>query len=193
MNNISTNTIIQFLSNYAPISKDLEQIIIEHSGIRTISKNEDIIREGQIAQECLFVLKGCIKKYYLIDGEEKISNFYTEGQVVTPNSYTDKKPSKYFLTALEDTIALSGDPENEQKAIKQYPELGEFIGKVTEKLMVNISDELDNRVNHSPEERYLMLSKERPDILQRVPQYQIASYLGIKPESLSRIRKRLKS
>jgi len=94
---------------------------------------------------------------------------------------------------LEDTIALCGDPETEQSAIRKHPELAEFIGKVTEKLMVNMSDEFDNWVNHTPEERYLLLSKERPDILQRVPQYQIASYLGIKPESLSRIRKRLKS
>ncbi len=181
------------LSDFVPISKDMEEIIIKHLEFKTISKQENVIREGQIAQECLFILKGCIKKYYLVDGEERITNFYTEGQVVTPNSYTNKKPSKYFLTALEETIALVGDPDTEQEALKKYPQLASVTGIITEKLMVKLSDEFDNRINHSPEERYLQLIKERPDILQRVPQYQIASYLGIKPESLSRIRKRLKS
>lgn len=189
----SNTTILEFLSKYAPISKELAEIIIEHSGIKKIEKDQNIVREGQVANECLFILKGCIKKYYLIDGEEKITSFYTEGQVLTPNSYTNKKPSKYFLTTLEETIALCGNPETEQEAMSKYPELAEFIGKVTEKLMVNMSDDFDNWVNNSPEERYLLLSEKRPDLLQRVPQYQIASYIGIKPESLSRIRKRLNS
>jgi len=77
LDNLSTNDIIKFLSNHAPISKELEQIIIEHSGIKNISQNEYIVKEGQIAQECLFILKGCIKKFYLIEGEEKITSFYT--------------------------------------------------------------------------------------------------------------------
>jgi len=57
--------------------------------------------------------------------------------------------------------------------------------------MVNTNNEFDNWVNHTPEERYLQILKNRPDLIQRVPQYDIANYLGIRPESLSRIRKRL--
>ncbi len=182
---------IEFLSEYAPISKKLEGVILKYSGIKTLTKESIVLREGQIANECFFILKGCAKKYFLIDGEEKITGFYTEGQVVTPASYTNREPSKYFISTLEETIALFGNPKSEKLAMEKYPELTEFINTITQKLMVNMSDEFDNWVSNSPEDRYLLLVKNRPDIIQRVPQYQIASYLGIKPESLSRIRKRL--
>jgi len=184
-------TIINFLSDYAPISKKLEEIILKNSRIKTITKESIILREGQMANECFFILKGCIKKYFLIDGEKKITGFYTEGQVVTPASYTNREPSKCFISTSEETIVLFGNPESEKEAMQKHPELTEFINTITQKLMVNVSDEFDNWVNNSPENRYLLLIKNRPDIIQRFPQYQIASYLGIKPESLSRIRKRL--
>lgn len=191
LDNLHRKIIIEFLSKYAPISKELEEIILEHSGIKTLSKGEVILQEGQVSKECFFILKGCVKKFHLIDGQEKITAFYTEGQVVTPNSYTDGKPSKYFLKTMEETIALFGNPDSEKEAMSLYPELASFIGLVTEKLIVDITDEFDTWVNHTPEERYILLNQERPDLIQRVPQYQIASYIGIKPESLSRIRKRL--
>jgi len=191
LTNKENKDIIEFLSKYAPISEELEEIILKHSGIRTIKKGITILREGQFSKECLFILKGCVKKFHLIDGEEKVTGFYTEGQIVTPNSYTNKKPSKYFLATLEETIALCGNPETEKEALNLYPELARFIGLITEKLIVDMTDEFDNWVNHTPEERYLLLNKERPNLIQRVPQYLIASYIGIKPESLSRIRKRL--
>jgi len=183
--------IMEFLSEYASISKKLEEVILKYSGIKTLTKESIVLREGQIADECFFILKGCVKKYFLIDGEEKITGFYTEGQVVTPASYTNREPSKYIISTLEETIALFGNPKSEKEAMEKHPELTEFINTITQKLMVNISDEFDNWVSNSPEDRYLLLVKNRPDIIQRVPQYQIANYLGIKPESLSRIRKRL--
>ena len=183
--------IIHFLSKYAPINKDLEEVILKHSGIKRLKKGTTVLREGQLSSHCFFILKGCMKKYFLIDGEEKITGFYTEGQVVTPNSYSNQKPSKYFISTLENTIALFGNAETEQEAINKYPDLTKFIGVVTEKIMVQMSDEFDNWVSNSPEERYLLLLENRPELINRIPQYQIANYLGIKPESLSRIRKRL--
>ncbi|MCP9237531.1 Crp/Fnr family transcriptional regulator [Lewinella sp. JB7] len=183
--------VVAFLSRFASISKELEEIILEHSGIKAIKKRTVVLQEGKIANECFFILQGCVKKYYLIDGEEKITNFYTEGQIITPASYTNREPSKYFLATVEETIALFGNPDTEKEATRKHPELESFIRVMTEKLMVDIADEFDNWVSHSAEDRYLWLLENRPDLVQRVPQYQIANYLGIKPESLSRIRKRL--
>jgi len=145
---------IEFLSEFVDISKELEEVILKHSGIKTLKKGQVFLREGQISNECFFILKGCAKKYYLKDGEEKITGFYTEGQVVTPSSYTNREPSKYFLSTLEETIALFGDPETEKKAKKNNPELTSFIGSITEKIIVNRSDEFDSWVSHSPEDRY---------------------------------------
>lgn len=174
-----------------PISKEVENMILAHSGIKNIKKGTLLLEEGAISNECYFVIKGCVKKYYMIDGDEKITGFYTEGQIVTPNSYTHREPSKYYLSTMEDTIVSFGDPDSESDLYEKYPELESVTRILVEKLMTNISDEFDNWVSNTPEDRYLQLLKQRPDLVQRIPQYQLANYLGIKPQSLSRIRKRL--
>jgi len=183
--------IIAFLSKYVSISNELKHAILKHSKIKQITKNRIILKEGQIANECFFVLKGCMKKYFLKDGEEKITAFYTEGHVITPSSYVDKIPSKYYISALENTIVLYGNPESEEEIYKDHPQLESLTRILTEKLMVNKDDEFDYWVSNNPEERYLLLLKNRPELIQQVPQYQLANYLGIQAESLSRIRKRL--
>lgn len=188
---MNNTIIIDFLSKHITISKKLEQLIIEYSQIKSLKKETIIVREGQMAKECFFILKGCMKKYYLLDGEEKITKFYTEGEVITPSSYTNKEPSKYYISTVENTIVSFGNPESENEIYKNHPELESLTRKLGEIFLVNTSNEFDNWVNHNPEERYLHLLKNRPDLLQRIPQYDIANYLGIRPESLSRIRKRL--
>lgn len=183
--------IIELLSQHIHISDDMAKLIIEHSQIKSLKKNTIILKEGQVANECFFILKGCMKKYYLIDGEEKITKFYTEGEIISPASYTNKEPSKYYISTVENTIVTFGNPEDENEIYKKHPSLESLTRKIGEIFMVKSTNEFDNFVNHSPEERYLQLIKDRPDLVQRVPQYDIANYLGIRPESLSRIRKRL--
>lgn len=183
--------LLDYLKSVLPISEELEKIIIEHSLFKQFKKGTVLLKEGQISNECYFVLKGCIKRYYILDGVEKITGFFTEGQVITPTSYTDRKPSKYFLSCLENTMASVTDPETEAELYANYPELVSMSKDMGEKLMVSVSNEFDEWVCFSPEERYLLLLKNRPQLVQRVPQYQLANYIGIKPQSLSRIRKRL--
>lgn len=191
MENSSDPNIIEFLSQYTPISNDLEKVILAYSKIKSLKKNMIVLKKGQIARECFFILKGCMKKYYLIDGEERITGFYTEGQVITPSSYTTKAPSKYYIATIENTIVSYGNPDSESDIYKNHPKLESLTRILAEKLIVNKSEEMVDWMNHNPEERYQLLIKNRPDLIQRVPQYQIANYLGIRPESLSRIRKRL--
>jgi len=132
-----------------------------------------------------------MKRYYLINGEEKITEFYTEGQIVTPASYSDRLPSKYYISSIENTIASFGNPDSEIVIYKKHPELESITRVLVEKLIVNKSNEFDDWVSNNPEDRYLQLIKMRPELIQRIPQYQLANYLGIKPQSLSRIRKRI--
>lgn len=185
------NELIDFLKQQIPISEELEKIIIEHSIFKQFKKKTILLREGDISNECYFVLKGCIKRYYIHDGEEKITGFFTEGQVISPTSYTDRLPSKYYLSCIEDTIASVTDPETEAELNKKYPLLVTMAKDMGEKLMVAVSNEFDDWVRFDPEERYLLIQKNRPELIQRIPQYQLANYIGIKPPSLSRIRKRL--
>jgi CRP-like cAMP-binding protein len=183
--------IIKYLKEYVPITEEEEKIILENSVFKQVKKGTVLLKEGQIANECYFVLKGCIKRYYIVDGEEKITGFFTEGHVVTPASYTDKLPSKYYLSCLEKTIVSYGNEKTEKDAYEKYPQLESITRVVVGKILVNASNEFDDWVCANPEERYLQLIKSRPELVQRVAQYQLANYLGIKPQSLSRIRKRL--
>ncbi len=183
--------IIALLSKHIRISDEMATLITEYSQIKSLPRETTILREGQRATECFFILQGCMKKYYLQDGEDKITKFYTEGEVITPASYTNQEPSKYYISTIEETIVSFGDPNSENEIYKTHPKLESLTRKLGEIFMVKTNNEFDNWVSHNPEDRYLNLVKNRPDLIQRIPQYDIANYLGIRPESLSRIRKRL--
>jgi CRP-like cAMP-binding protein len=92
---------------------------------------------------------------------------------------------------LEDTVAVVGTPDQEEKMLSEYPQLKSVCLAMTEIMAEKLQENLARYRTTTPEERYRDLIEKRPDLLQRIPQYLIASYLGVKPESLSRIRKRL--
>ena len=160
--------------------------------LKTFPKGTFLVREGQVAVDSYFVMEGCIRQYSIVDGEEKTTNFFTEGQPVTAYEGTYKrKASKFYLSCLEDTIVTIGSPEDEAAFFQKFPRLEPASRMAVEEELGKSQGMLSSYILSSPEERYLNLLKTRPDLLDRVPQYQLASYLGITPESLSRIRKRI--
>ncbi|MEN1784733.1 MAG: Crp/Fnr family transcriptional regulator [Bacteroidota bacterium] len=159
--------------------------------IQNYSKNYILPQQGAIAQHCFLVLKGCVKRYYLDNGVERIVDFYTENDPITPVSYVDKKPSQYFLSCVEPCIISKGTEESTQRFLERFPKFVPIFVQIGDRLAAKQQLQLDDFKNLAPEERYQKLLEERPNLVNRVPQYMIASYLGIQPESLSRIRKRL--
>ena len=185
------NNIVSFLSKYITLTEEEIRIIEAHSLIREYPKGTLLLRAGQYAKECFLVFRGCVRKYYLVDGEEKTTEFFTENQPITPASYVKKAPSEYYLSCLEDCILSTGTPEKTQQFAEKYPRFASLIGTISNDLLADQQLSFDDFKNLSPEKRYLKFVEERPDLVYRVPQYHLASYLGIKPQSLSRIRKRL--
>ena len=185
------NEIIKYLSRYIEVTKELEAAIEESVFVRRYTKGTLLLKEGSYSNECYFIFKGCVRCYYLKNGEEKTTEFYTEDQVISPSGYGQKTASEFYLECIEDTIAGVGTPELEKHMYQQFPQLESLNRALGEAIMAKNQDAFAEFKMSSPEERYEHLLKTRPDLIQRVPQYQIASYLGIKPESLSRIRKRL--
>lgn len=168
------------------------QAISQRIPVRTYPRGTVLLREGEIAREAYFVIKGCVRAYYLVDGEERSSDFFTEDQSAAAlDSYNRQIPSTHFLDCIEDCTLSVLTYTNEQQLIREFPGFGAICQQSMQTNYGRHQERLSAFVTMSPEERYQHLLRDRPDLLHRVPQYQLASYLGIQPESLSRIRKRL--
>ncbi|MEM7371978.1 MAG: Crp/Fnr family transcriptional regulator [Bacteroidota bacterium] len=183
--------LFQYLSKYITLTEEEANELISMDLIRAIPKGSILLREGERSIRSYFVLKGCLRSYYLIDGEEKTTAFYTENQGVTPQCVTTQEPSAYFLVCVEDCVLATSTSDMEAPFFEKFPRFESLCRVLGEKMLTNQQMSFDAYMNSTPEQRYLLLLENRPDLIQRVPQYQLASYLGIKPESLSRIRKRL--
>jgi len=186
--------IIKYISQFMPVSEAQAEAIVKNMKFRSFKKGTVLLKEGQVLKMCYFVLKGCIRQYFLVDGEEKTTNFFTEGQPVTATAYEGtfkQKPSKFYLACIEDTMVSLSSPEDELAFFEKFPNLKPARLLATEEELGKSQDSLSSYILGSPEEHYLNLLKTRPELLDRVPQYQLASYLGVTPESLSRIRKRI--
>lgn len=183
--------LFDFLSKYIALSPDEASELIKMNLIKEYSKGEFLLREGEISKRSYMVLQGCIRDYYIIDGEVCITAFYTENDSISPNCVATGEPSEYYLDCLEDSILLVSTTDMEQSFYKKFPKFEQLCRVLSTKLLAKNRQSFDRYKNSSPEQRYLFLVDHRPELLQRVPQYQLASYLGIKPESLSRIRRRV--
>ena len=105
--------LFDFISKYVVLSKEEKNAIFELNLFRSIKKGTVLLKEGQRSNVGYFVLKGCLRTFYVIDGEEKTTAFYTEMQGVTPHCVTTQKPSKYYISAVEDSIITVGTSEME--------------------------------------------------------------------------------
>ncbi|WP_052599825.1 Crp/Fnr family transcriptional regulator [Aureispira sp. CCB-QB1] len=186
--------IIEYMAQFEFFTTTEMEEIAAQLHIEAFPKGTLLLKEGEIADKCFFVLEGCIRQYYLVDGEEKTTAFYTEKQAaVSFTSYAEQSPSTHYLVCVEDCILLVGNPTQEQAMYQQHPKLEAFIRLLLEQGFGKTQEQFANFISSSPEKRYCDLLKNQPDLLHRVPQHQIASYLGVTPESLSRIRKRVAS
>lgn len=155
-------------------------------------KGTMLLSEGQIATKSFHIIKGCVRKFHLKDGEEKTTDFYIDqDSIATRPSGKNPIKSKYNLECLEETTAKVVTFKQEEILYKEFPRFQAMCRISTELQLEEYQEKLSKFISSSPTERYLNLMKTRPELLGRVPQYQLASFLGIKPESLSRIRKRI--
>ena len=185
------NILFDFISKYISLTEEEKDVILSLDLFRSVKKGETLLKEGQNSKDSYFVLKGCIRTYYIIDGEEKTTAFYTEMDALTPHCVVNKTPSDYFISCVEDSIITVSNSDMEAEINSKFPKFDIMCRMLSEELLAKQRIDFDEFKTSSPEQRYLNLLQTRPDLIQRVPQHQLASFLGIKPQSLSRLRARI--
>lgn len=192
----NTNTVKKEIkkcfADVGALSKEEIDDAMQLISIESFDRDALIVQEGEVSAKSYSVVSGCIRQYYLVDGEEKTTFFYTEGDsIFTTNNGSEKTPSKFFLSCVEPTILSIITFEDQKKLYEQFPMLETLSRTSLQEELAHYQELLANYITTTPEKRYLNLLRQRPELLNRVPQYQLASYLGVAPESLSRIRKRI--
>jgi CRP-like cAMP-binding protein len=183
--------LFNFLSKYVTLTEEEKNAIVSLDIFHSVKKGTILLKEGQKSKESYFVLKGCIRTYYEIDAEEKTTAFYTEMEALTPPCVISQTPSEYYVSCTEDCILLISNSDMEAEVNAKFPKFESLCKKLSEELLAKERMDFDEFKTSSPEQRYLNLLEKRPDLIQRVPQHQLASYLGIQPQSLSRLRARI--
>lgn len=183
--------LFDFISKYITLTEDEKKVLVSLDLFRSVKKGTILLKEGQKSKESYFVLKGCIRTYYILDSEEKTTAFYTEMEALTPPCVINKTASDYYVSCSEDCILLVSNSDMEVEVNAKFPKFELMCRMLTEELLAKERIDFDEFKTSSPEQRYLNLLESRPDLIQRVPQHQLASYLGMKPQSLSRLRARI--
>lgn len=185
------NLLFEFISKYITLTEEEKNALIELNLFHSVKKGTILLNEGQKSKDGYFVLKGCIRKYYIIDGEEKTTAFFTEMEGLTPHCAIHNSPSEYYISCVEDCFLAVSNNEMSIEVNNKFPKFEIMCKLLSEELLAKQQINFDEFKTSSPEQRYLNLIQKRPDLIQRVPQHQLASYLGIKPQSLSRLRARI--
>lgn len=161
--------------------------------LKKVSKHEMLLQEGEVCRNTFFVEKGLLRMYSIDkNGKEHVIQFAPENWLIGDRSslYFNEK-SRYYIEAVEDSEVLFLQPDFFSKLLEEFPNSIEKNDLIIQKHVKSLQDRINSLLGETAEERYLKFIKMYPDLLLRVPQWMIASYLGITPESLSRVRKEL--
>ena len=180
------------INSYYKISEEDLDFTLSFYKKKVIPKGEYLFKAGQYVNQWFYIVTGCVCYYMLKDGKQKVMEFFTDDEFVTDlYSFVRDTPTVCYLVAMEETIIFTLDKESVHKIFDHSHDLERF-GRLS---MQDTVLKTFSRVTHlntmTNEQRYLRLLNKRPTLFQKVPQYLIASYLGLTPVGLSKIRKRL--
>ena len=175
------------------LDKEAEESITTSFKELEIKKGDYFLKEGEPNLLLGFIVNGLVRIYITKkEDEQSCIDFSKEGEFITVyESFLQKGISTQSIQAIEDTTLLVINNNDLQNLYQNIPN-GDKLGRIViEKRFIELAKQLYSIYLHNSEQRYLHFVKTYPDLLQRIPQYYIASFVGVKPQSLSRIRKRL--
>ncbi len=181
----------RFISKYVNLSAAELDDIANKFKSKVVGKNNYLLRQGDTCKDLVFVQKGCLRLYYLKDDIEVSVWFaFQQSSAIEIYSFISENPSNYFLQAIEDSEVLYL-PKTELNKLYQYqPKMQEMMRNFWEDVILNLINRFTALQKDSAEKRYLDLLN-KPAYLETIPQKYLASFIGVTPTSLSRIRKQI--
>ena len=183
--------LILHLRESITLTNDEEDIIIKSFKLKRLKKKQILLFAGDVSSHMRFISEGCLRSYYMDEeAREHIIQFGIENWWINDlYSYLNKSPAREFIQALENSVVLQIHRDTLNALFDQVPTMERFFRFKFEKAYVALQGRTINTMSKSGEERYLEFRSKYRHLEQRIPQYMVASYLGITPEHLSTIRK----
>ena len=190
---MNVEPLIKYFSSYMPLSEEeittLESLFVQ----RNIKRRQFILHEGDVCKLNTFVVEGCFRMY-LVDknGKEHNLQFAVENWWIGDiGSFHSGEPSRLYIEALENSIVLQIKKDDQLKLFIEHPKFNRIFRVFTENALVSYQKRILQNISSTAEERYLDFVEQYPFFFNRISNVQIASFLGVTPEFLSTIRKKL--
>ena len=185
--------IIDYISNYIHLEDSEIETFKSLTGYKKLRKRQFLVEQGEVCRYENFVINGCLRCYYVDrEGDEHIIQFAVESWWIADlQSFLTQSPAQFNVDAIEPSELIQIEYQNLQQLYREIPKFERFFRLIIQNAFVASQRRIIASFSRDAESRYLEFKQRYPDIEQRVPQYMIASYLGITPEFLSKIRKRL--
>ena len=176
-----------------PLTEAEEELIKSYLTTKKLRKKQYLLQEGDICKTIAFVEKGALREYTLDEnGNEHIVQFALEGWIISDlYSFLTGEPATYNIDALEDSELVLITKSSYEELLKKVPKYETYTRLNITGAYIAMQKRLTSTISASSEERYSAFNSIYPDIVQRVPQHMIASYMGLTPETLSRIRRKI--
>ncbi|HQV06593.1 MAG TPA: Crp/Fnr family transcriptional regulator [Chitinophagaceae bacterium] len=183
--------LIQSINQFISLTKAEEKEVIAKFNTETFSKNEFILKHGQYCSKIYFINKGKLRIFYLDDkGDEVTCFFANENEFISSySSFLTHTPSKENLQAIQDCELLSITKTQMEQLSVDVPKIHQFRRMIAENLFIAMERRVAMLQSQSAQEAYENILKENPELILNIPQQYLASFLGITPQHLSRIRK----
>ncbi|HYF30323.1 MAG TPA: Crp/Fnr family transcriptional regulator [Chitinophagaceae bacterium] len=187
------NKLLSYITRYIQLTDDETAFLVSLLKVKQLRRRQYLLQAGDINKYECFVNSGCLRAY-LIDekGQEHVTQFAIEEWWISDmHSYLTQTPSAYHIDALEDSELVVIDRPNYELLLERIPKFEKMFRIILQNAFIAQQQRIVQNISLPAHERYLSFVQKYPKFEQRLPQHQIASYLGITPESLSRIRKQL--
>jgi CRP-like cAMP-binding protein len=190
---MNNKPLLDYIKKYINLTLEEEILLLSKINIRTYLKNQYIVQQGDVCKSINFIITGCTKTFYIdTEGQEHIVMFSIEDWWTSDlGSFITQKPADFNVQCIENTQLIQFSLENLEELYTEIPKFERFFRKIVERAYVASQKRIIRNFSLDAKERYKIFKTTYPTIDQRVPQYMIASYIGITKEFLSKIKSQL--